>query len=112
MTPENIKTSHASFHYNSLIAEVLYRSSFLESWGSGVGRMVDTCRAQGLPEPEYEIRNGFVTIVFRRSKVMGDVNDPVNDPANDLVNTLPQTAQRVYAIIKGNEGIRLSLIHI
>ena len=35
----------------SEIAEVLFKSSFLESWGSGVGRMVDACRAQGVPEP-------------------------------------------------------------
>ncbi len=67
VTPENIKTSHASFPYNPLIAEVLYRSSFLESWGSGVGRMVDACKAQGLPEPEYEVSGGFVRMIFRKS---------------------------------------------
>lgn len=36
-------------------------------WGSGVGRMVDACRAQGVPEPEYEVTGGFVRIVFRRT---------------------------------------------
>ena len=70
VTPENIKMSHASFPYNPLIAEVLYRSSFLESWGSGVGRMVDSCRAQGVPEPEYVLNGGFVIIVFRRLKTV------------------------------------------
>lgn len=70
VTPENIKTSHASFPYNPLIAEVLYRSSFLESWGSGVGRMVDSCKAQGVPEPEYVVNGGFVIIVFRRLKTV------------------------------------------
>ena len=70
VTPENIKTSHASFPYNPLIAEVLYRSSFLESWGSGVGRMVDSCKAQGVPEPEYVLNGGFVIIVFRRLKTV------------------------------------------
>lgn len=38
VTPENIKTSHASFPYNPLIAEVLYRSSFLESLGLWCGK--------------------------------------------------------------------------
>ena len=70
VTPENIKTSHASFPYNPLVAEVLYRSSFLESWGSGVGRMVDSCKAQGVPEPEYMLNGGFVIIVFRRLKTV------------------------------------------
>ena len=89
VTPENIKTSHASFPYNPLIAEVLYRSSFLESWGSGVGRMVDACKAQGVPEPEYRVNGGFVTIVFRRSVEKSDeeLNEGVNDLSRDQVGT-------------------------
>ena len=67
LTPENIKSAHASYPYNPLIAEVLFKSSFLESWGSGISRMVDACRAQGVPEPEYEVTGGFVRIVFRRA---------------------------------------------
>ena len=67
LTPETIKSSHASYPYNPLIAEVLFKASFLESWGSGVSRMVDACNAQGVPEPEYEVAGGFVRIVFRRA---------------------------------------------
>ena len=66
LTPETIKSAHASYPYNPLIAEVLFKSSFLESWGSGVGRMVDACRAQGVPEPEYDVAGGFVRMIFRK----------------------------------------------
>ncbi len=66
LTPETIKSAHASYPYNPLIAEVLFKSSFLESWGSGVGRMVDACRAQGVPEPEYEVAGGFVRMIFHK----------------------------------------------
>ena len=66
LTPDTIKQAHASYPYNPLIAEVLYRSSFLESWGSGVVRMVDACRTQSMPEPEYEVNGGFVKITFRK----------------------------------------------
>ena len=67
LTPETIKSAHASYPYNPLIAEVLFKSSYLESWGSGVSRMVDACRAQGVAEPEYEEIGGFVKIVFRKA---------------------------------------------
>ncbi len=76
---DELKSSHASYPYNPLIAEVLYRSSFLESWGSGVSRMVDACKAQGVAEPEYEVNGGFVRIVFRRPEGAGVVNGPVNE---------------------------------
>ena len=77
LTPETIKRAHASYPYNPLIAEVLFKSSFLESWGSGVGRMVDACRSQGVPEPEYEVAGGFVRIVFRRA--VAKITEKVDD---------------------------------
>ena len=104
LTPDTIKSSHASYPYNPLIAEVLYRSSFLESWGSGVSRMVDACKAQGVPEPEYEVNGGFVRIVFRRA-TNGD--DSVNDRRNDSVNdSLNDSVNETYLTIKANPGIQ------
>lgn len=67
ITPVNIMKSHASCPYNPLISEVLFKASFLESWGSGVGRMIDACRSQGVPEPVYEENGGFVKIIFKKS---------------------------------------------
>lgn len=107
ITPENIKHSHASFPYNPLIAEVLYRSSFLESWGSGVSMMVDACRAQGVPEPEYVVNGGFVTIVFRRP------DDSEMDQKNTR-NVLEGTKQslssnQVEGLSRDQVGTRLGL---
>ena len=65
ITPDNIKTTHESKPYNPLMAGVLYRTAWLESWGSGVTRMVDACEDKNLPEPYYEIRPDSVAIVFR-----------------------------------------------
>lgn len=109
ITPENIKSSHASFPYNPLIAEVLFKSSFLESWGSGVDRMVDACRAQGVPEPEYEVMEGFVKIVFRRPMVVvagtvqGDPEAIQSDPGQSCVD--PKLVNAVYELIKENHAV-------
>ena len=74
LTPDTIKHSHASYPYNPLIASVLFKSSFLESWGSGVSRMMDACRMQGLSEPNYETNGGFVKIIFRKSLVASEID--------------------------------------
>ena len=58
--------------------------------------MVDACKAQGVPEPEYEVNGGFVRIVFRRA-TKGD--DSVNDSLSDSVNN-------TYLTIKANSGIQ------
>ena len=37
-----------SLNINPLIAVILYKCTWLESWGSGVVRMVDACQMQGV----------------------------------------------------------------
>lgn len=66
MTPENIKDPHGSFPYNPIIANVLFKTTFLESWGSGIHRIVDACQAQGLPSPVWSVDKGMVTVTFQR----------------------------------------------
>ncbi len=41
-------------------------TAFLESWGTGISRMVEACKAVGLPEPEYGTDGTFVWITFKR----------------------------------------------
>lgn len=55
VTPENIKTLHASKPRNLHIAQVMYKAAYLEGWGTGITRMIDVCKAHNLPEPAYEI---------------------------------------------------------
>lgn len=66
MTPENIKDPHGSFPYNPIIANVLFKTTFLESWDSGIHRIVDACQTQGLPSPVWSVDKGMVTVTFQR----------------------------------------------
>lgn len=66
ITPENIKESHESFPYNRNMAHALYRSTFLESWGSGIRRILDACREQGVEEPTWRWDGAFVYVTFKR----------------------------------------------
>ena len=66
LTIETIKQAHRSYPQNPIIAEALFRTGFLESWGTGVQRMIDACKTVGLPEPEYGTDGLFVWITFKR----------------------------------------------
>lgn len=43
-----VKNSHESFPYNRNMAHALYRSTFLENWGSGIHRIIEACQEQGV----------------------------------------------------------------
>ena len=63
---------HDSKPQNPIIANVLYKSKILESWGRGIGTMVDECKRVGLPAPEFNTDGNFVWGVFKfnRSSVV------------------------------------------
>ena len=61
-------------------------TDFLESWGTGVSRMVDACKAVGLPEPEYGTDGGFVWITFRRPNSI--TNSDTNSDTNSVTNSV------------------------
>lgn len=66
ISPESIKEPHESYPYNLKIAEALYKSTYLENWGSGAKRIIDACREQGVEEPTWRWDGGFVIVTFKR----------------------------------------------
>lgn len=65
MTLERLLGPHDSEPQNPIIANVLYKSKVLESWGRGIGLMISECRRVGLPDPEFHSDGAFVQVVFR-----------------------------------------------
>ena len=69
LTVDTIKQSHHSYPQNPTIADVLFKTTFLENWGSGVSRMVDACKEANLPEPEFNQNAAFVWVTFKRTTI-------------------------------------------
>lgn len=51
---EKLKTVHISKPRNPLIASVFYYAGFIETWGRGTIKIIEECKKQGLPEPNFE----------------------------------------------------------
>lgn len=66
LTPESIKLPHESHPYNRNIANALYQSTYLEKWGTGTLRIIEACREQGVEDPVWELRTGYVVVTFKR----------------------------------------------
>jgi ATP-dependent DNA helicase RecG len=69
--PENwtVKTlleKHASRPYNPDIANALFRSGYIESWGRGTIKIIKECKEAGIPEPVFSYDSSEISVEFRK----------------------------------------------
>lgn len=67
-TEKTLMGKHRSIPYNPLMANVFFRSGYIESWGRGVQKICEACKRHGSPEPSYEILGDSITIQFKAHK--------------------------------------------
>lgn len=57
---------HSSKPYNPDIANALFRSGYIESWGRGISKMTEQCFKMGLPEPSFYYKSSGFWVEFRK----------------------------------------------
>ena len=65
-TIENLITKHPSKAYNPDIANALFRSGYIESWGRGTLKMIRECELAKLPKPVYFYDMSGFFVEFRK----------------------------------------------
>jgi len=61
---ESLKKEHLSRPRNELLARVFYYAGFIEAWGRGTLKIIENCKKQGLPEPDFIEEYGVMKVVF------------------------------------------------
>lgn len=67
LTVEDLRNPHESKPRNKLVADAFFLIKYIEQFGTGTRRMINECRASGMPEPEFESHGDAFRIVFRKS---------------------------------------------
>lgn len=100
ITPENIREPHISYPYNPLIANVLYSTTYIENWGSGVKRIIEACQKRGVAAPTWSINGGFVVVTFVRPTKGDTQNDTQDDTQSDTQDA--NLDEKIEKAIKDN----------
>lgn len=72
---------------NRVIGRVFKELGLIEQWGSGIGRMIDSCREQGLPPPEFEEVSTHFRVTFRLEPVAEPELDETGRTILDAIRT-------------------------
>ena len=63
---EALKRQHPSRPRNPLIADVCFKGGYIDAWGRGTLKIINSCKEAGLPEPEFiGIDGGVLVTIFK-----------------------------------------------
>ncbi len=68
LSPELLKQSHPSRPHNPLIADVCFKGGYIDSWGRGTLKIINSCLEAGLPEPKITEQFGGIPVEIFKNR--------------------------------------------
>ncbi len=93
LTLDMLRQPHGSVPANPLIAEPMYLTKYIERMGTGTRDMIRLCQEVGLPEPEFSVSDGFVTLL-RRKVLIGQVTGQVTGQVDPWISRVLDACSR------------------
>lgn len=72
LSVKKIKGKHESKPRNPLIAKMSFMIKYIEQWGTGINKMIQQCKKERFPEPQFEDTKSSFIVTFRKSKISLD----------------------------------------
>lgn len=69
LTLDALKRSHSSRPRNPIIADVCFKGGYIDAWGRGTIKIIDTCKQAELPEPEMVDLDGGISITLFKDNI-------------------------------------------
>jgi len=63
-TAKTLFRPHDSVRINPNIADVIFRTGMIETWGRGIAKIVAGCKRIGAPDPVYEVLPRNISLMF------------------------------------------------
>jgi ATP-dependent DNA helicase RecG len=88
LTLKDLKKEHKSIPRNPLISKCFFLIKFIEQWGTGTNRMIESCLKHGLPEPLFEYVARDFVVIFRKYRVTEEVMEKLNERQKKAIEYL------------------------
>lgn len=65
---ESLKRHHISRPRNPIIADICFKAGYIDSWGRGTLKIINSCKEAGLPEPTITALDGGILVTLFKDK--------------------------------------------
>ncbi|MDX9694251.1 MAG: ATP-binding protein [Bacteroidales bacterium] len=72
-TVKTLLEKHPSRPYNKTIADIFFKSGFIEAWGRGISKILNGFKEAGLPLPDFaSTMGGILVTIIRKDNVLSE----------------------------------------
>ena len=105
--------NHDSMHINPLISNAFKYAGFVEKFGTGIPKMLNACRMDGNPGPEYKVYEKSISLVLKPSEkymllvsqLYGRNNIETYQNANVVDNVVDKTSNVVDNVVDKTSNV-------
>lgn len=67
ITPEDLRKEHSSRPRNQNIADACFKAGYIDAWGRGIQKIINSCKMAELPEPEIIEKHGGMYVALHKT---------------------------------------------
>ena len=105
ITLSQLKEKHSSHPRNPALAEACFRGGYIDSWGSGIMKIINSCEAEGLPTPEMEEREGGFCVTLFKNKEQSSKKPIKQTSVKNSIKGLTPRQQKIVDYVRENGSI-------
>lgn len=113
LTVEDIYSGRSEIR-NRVISNLLLKSGYVEQWGSGIPRMIEMCKEEGLKLPEIEEKGLFIVLrIYKKDKLQNkrleytvdDMNTKTKELTKSKSEAISDNLNQIYALLVENNQL-------
>jgi len=110
-TIQTLMSTHGSNQRNPMIAGGFFRSGMIESWGRGIGKIIESCKEEGKPAPTFDTTGAdmMVTLFSNRQNEIASENEIYTDGSIGInigiKDGINETQKKIVALMKTDPKI-------
>ncbi|MFN9711262.1 MAG: ATP-binding protein [Bacteroidota bacterium] len=101
----SLRIEHNSRPRNPKIADACFKAGYIDTWGRGTLKIINSCKEAELPEPEIIEKDGGVQVTIFKGEIGGQVGGQVGGKAGYKPLMITARQREVLELIKSNPTI-------
>lgn len=102
LTIKKLSVTHPSMPFNPDIATTFFRAGLIEAWGRGTIKIIEECKAVGLPTPVFTNEFSGLQITFRGRKTSEKMSEKMSGKTSE------KTSEKILLFVSEKKDVTIA----